>query len=318
MSTASLQLDSPPLAGAEAAIEPSAWRLLCDAMPLLLCHRGWLAAVVAVSATHAALEPMQGMVIKRVVDGLSHSDLGGVQTVVNYIPWYVVILLGIALLQFFEKSLKGVYDPLITFALQRKYLQRRPAENHAATISRLQYDCRDARKVLEVFVRDLPLIVVGIATLIGLQWTLAPEWLPALLAIVVPNVALTIWLGRPIRRSNHEMFVAVTEVARVASADRLPELEQSQRHLYGRFWRRESWMGFSEVMMQFTIWIGCLAVVLVAVKSPSAMGLSEVSAGALALFIANVNQLAKTLVNFGKAYNKYWSTEPALRRTLYM
>lgn len=77
-------------------------------------------------------------------------------------------------------------------------------------------------------------------------------------------------------------------------------------------------MGFSEVMTQFTIWIGCLAVVLIAFTAPQAIGLADVSTGALALCIASVNQLAKSLVNFGKAYNKYWSTGPALRRTLYL
>jgi hypothetical protein len=58
-------------------------------------------------------------------------------------------------------------------------------------------------------------------------------------------------------------------------------------------------------------------VVVIATRAPSAIGLASVSAGELALFIANVNQLSKSLFNFGKSYNKYWSTEPALRRTLY-
>jgi hypothetical protein len=305
------------LRAAAPARRPSSLQLMRDSVPLLLCHRRWLSAVVVVGIAYALLEPMQGVVIKRVTDSLSTDQGLTTASLIRYIPWYVLILVGLASLQFLEKSLKGFYDPLVTFDLQKIYLQRRPTESATEVISRLQYDCRDARKAVEVYVRDFPVIGIGVGMLFALQWSLAPEWLPALLMIVVPNLTLTLWLGRPIRRSNHEMFVAVTEVAKVASPDRLEELGRSQQHLYQRLWRRESWMGFSEVMTQFTIWIGCLLVVFAATTHPTLVGLTEVTAGGLALFIANVMQLSKSLVNVGKAYNKYCSTEPALRRALY-
>jgi hypothetical protein len=97
----------------------------------------------------------------------------------------------------------------------------------------------------------------------------------------------------------------------------MEELHKKQESLYGRIWRRESWMGLSEVMMQFTIWIGCLLILFLARTSPGTLGLATVSPGGLALFVANVHFLSKPLINIGKAYNKFCSTEPALRRTLY-
>ena len=295
----------------------SFWRLFRDSLPLLLCHRGCFTVVLVVTVLHAILDPMQGVVIKKVTDGLAGKGGSDAGTLIHFIPWYIAILIGLAFLRFLEKSLKGFYDPLITFALQRIYLERRPNDDTNAIISRLQYDCRDARKAVEVYVSDIPAIVVGIVTVFIVQWSLSPEWLPALLIIVVPNLALTLWLGRPIRRSNREMVIAVTDVARSASPDQLDELKKKQESLYGRLWRRESWMGFSEVMMQFTIWIGCLLVIWGARTIPSAIGLSEVSPGGLALFVANVHFLSKPLINVGKAFNKFCSTEPALRRALY-
>lgn len=295
----------------------SFWRLFRDSLPLLFCHRGWFTAVLVVTVLHAILDPMQGVVIKKVTDGLAGKGGNDTRAIIHFIPWYISILVGLAFLQFLEKSLKGFYDPLITFSLQRIYLGRRPKDDSTAVISRLQYDCRDARKAVEVYVRDIPAILVGIVTVLIVQWSLSPEWLPALLMIVVPNLALTLWLGRPIRRSNREMFIAVTEVARSASPDQLDELVKKQNSLYGRLWRRESWMGFSEVMMQFTIWIGCLLVVWGVRTIPNAFGLSEVSPGGLALFVANVHFLSKPLINIGKSFNKFCSTEPALRRALY-
>jgi ABC-type multidrug transport system fused ATPase/permease subunit len=295
----------------------SFWRLFRDSIPLLLCHRGWCAVVLVVTVLHAVLDPMQGVVIKKVTDALvGKGNLAG-NTITAYIPWYIGILMGLAGLQFLEKSLKGFYDPLITFALQRIFLARRAENDVTAMISRLQYDCRDARKAVEVYVRDIPSISVGLITVFVVQWSLSPEWLPALLLIVVPNLALTLWLGRAIRRSNREMFLAVTDVARAASPDKMEELHKKQASLYGRIWRRESWMGFSEVMMQFTIWIGCLLILFLAQTSPDALGVSTISPGGLALFVANVHFLSKPLINIGKAYNKFCSTEPALRRALY-
>ncbi|WP_460185277.1 ABC transporter ATP-binding protein [Thermopirellula anaerolimosa] len=303
--------------GAASREHISLLRLLRDSIPLLFCHRGWLTAVLVVAVLYAVLDPMQGVVIKKVADGLSGKDANAADTVMTWIPWYIVILMGLAFLQFLEKSLKGFYDPLITFELQRTYLRRRPRDDTMAVVSRIQYDCRDARKAVEVYVRDVPAIIVGIVTVFVVQWTLSPDWLPALLIIVVFNLGLTLWLGRPIRRSNREMFLAVTEVARSASPDRLDELHEKQERLYGRIRRREGWMGFSEVMMQFTIWVGCLLVIWLAHAVPAALGVSEVSAGSLALFVANVQFLSKPLINIGKAYNKFCSTEPALRRAFY-
>jgi hypothetical protein len=292
-------------------------RTLRDSIQLLFCHRGWFTAVVLVTVLYAVLDPMQGVVIKRITDGLSGHGCNDALTIIHYIPAYIAILVGLALLRFLEKSLKGFYDPLITFALQCIYLGRRPQEEMAAVVSRVQYDCRDARKAVEVYVRDVPGIIVGFLTVFLIQWTLAPEWIPALSLIVIPNLAFTILLGRPIRRSNRQMFLAVTEVGKVASPDQMIKVREKQQTLYGRIWRRESWMGFSEVMMELTVWIGCLGVVVLVKTVPTAVGLSDVSPGSLALFIANVHFLSKPLISVGKAYNKFCSAEPALRRALY-
>ena len=318
MSASVVETAPPESRRPEEPEEPvSSWRLFRDTMPLLLCHRGWFAAVLVVTVLNAVLDPMQGVVIKKVTDGLAGKGGAAGDAMIQYIPWYIAILIGLAIFQFMDKSLKGFYDPLITFALQRIYLGRRTDDDLTAIISRLQYDCRDARKAVEVYVRDIPANTVGLITVFVVQWSLSPEWLPALLLIAVPNLALTLWLGRPIRCANREMFIAVTEVARSASPDTMDELHKKQESLYGRIWRRESWMGFSEVMMQFTIWIGCLVIVFAARTIPSRLGLSDVSPGSLALFVANVHFLSKPLINIGKAYNKFCSTEPALRRALY-
>lgn len=270
-----------------------------------------------VTILHAVLDPMQGVVVKWVTDGLVGQQGSRASTVIGYVPWYVAILVGLAALRFAEKSLKGWYDPLITFQLQRIYLRRRPRDELTAIVSRLQYDCRDARKAIEVYVRDVPGIALGLVTVFALQWSLAPQWLPALSLIVVPNLAMTIWLGRPIRHSNREMFLAVTDVARQVSAEQFARLCEKQESLYGRLWRRETWMGFSEVMMELTVWGGSLIVVYLSSLRPGLLMLPDVTAGEMALLVANVHFLSKPLGNLGKALNKFCSTEPALRRALY-
>jgi len=180
----------------------------------------------------------------------------------------------------------------------------------------VQYDCRDARKGVEIFVRDLPGLLLSFITVFLLQWSLAPQWLPALALVIGPNLVLTFVLGWPIRHANRGMFDAVAGVAECVPSDRRGGLRTKQSVLHRWLWRREAWMGLSEVLMQLTIWGGGLLVVLYWYHRYGTSGPQGLNLGSLALFIANLKFLSKPVMELGKTYNKYWSVEPALRRAL--
>jgi len=292
-------------------------RLLRACAPIVFCHRGWLAAVAAVSLLSAVLGPMQGVIVKRVVDGLQGKGVSMAQAVLEAIPWYVAVLLGLALLSFAEKCLKGFYDPHLIFALQRRYLERRRHGHSATDVSRLQYDCMYGRKALEVFARDSWGIAVSVTAVLCFQGALAPQWLPALVLLSLVLIALALAFGVGSTRSNQAMFEAVEPVAWCAEPARAHELVDRQMELYGRIKSREAWMGASEVVMQLILWIGCLATVWLAQRFDGVLLSAEPDAGGLALFVANVQIISRPLIESGKAYNKFCSNMPALRRTLF-
>jgi len=113
----------------------SAPRLLWTAIPLMFCHRGWFTAALVADLASSVLEPMQGVVLKNVTDALSGKK-DATLAVLQQIPWYILILVGLGLLGFVQKCLKGIYDPLITFELQRRYLAQRSRDNVPVDVSR--------------------------------------------------------------------------------------------------------------------------------------------------------------------------------------
>lgn len=292
-------------------------RLLRECVPIVLCHRGWLAAAAGASLSFALLEPVQGVVVKQVVDGLQDRTGTTAEVVLRAIPRYLCVLVGLALLSFLEKCLKGFYDPRLIFALQQSYLQRRPTPHVATDVSRMQYDCMYGRKALEIFARDVWHIGVTLGAVVGIQGALAPEWLPPLVVLIVLLVGAVLMFGVGVTRSNQAMFDAVEPVAACVEDARRHELVPRQMRLYGRLKRREAWMGASEVIVQLTLWCGCLASLWVVPALRGATSPAEMDAGGMALFVINLQIISRPLVEIGKAYNKICSNIPALRRTLF-
>ncbi|MBN8626174.1 MAG: ABC transporter ATP-binding protein [Planctomycetes bacterium] len=295
---------------------PSIGRILRECGPIVCCHRGWLVAAVATSTAYGLLEPVQGLVVKRVVDGLRSPAADAAAIVYAAMPQYAAILLGLGLLSFVEKYLKGVYDPRLVFELQRRYLERRPRIDEPVDVTRLQYDCMYGRKALEVFARDVVRIVSTVAVALGFQSAFAPQWLPALALITASVAAATLVTGIAVTRSNQRMFDAVEPVARCVRAKHTGRLEKRQQVLYRRIRSREAWMGASEVVVQLLLWGGCLAVIGFASRKAGSDS-PEADLGGLALFVANLQIISRPLVEIGKAYNKFCSNIPALRRTLF-
>jgi hypothetical protein len=295
---------------------PSIGRILRECRPIVCCHRGWLVAAVATSTAYGLLEPVQGLVVKRVVDGLRSPAADAAALVYAALPQYVAILLGLGLLSFVEKFLKGVYDPRLVFELQRRYLQRRPRVDEPIDVTRLQYDCMYGRKALEVFARDVVRIVATVAAALGFQSALAPQWLPALAMIVASVAVTTLATGVAVMRSNQRMFDAVEPIARCVRAERGGRLARRQQVLHRRIRSREAWMGASEVVVQILLWGGCLAVIGFASRQVGSDS-QTADLGGLALFVANLQIVSRPVVEIGKAYNKFCSNIPALRRTLF-
>lgn len=294
-------------------------RLLREAVRLILTHhRAVLLALLTASILHAWLHPMQGAVIKKVVDGLSGKKGDSAQVVLGAVPYYMAVLAGLTGLSFIEKIItKGFYNPAMTIVLQREYLARRAGEDLVADVSVLQYDCLMARKALEVFSRDIWDIAAALSAIFVVQKALAPAWIPALLLVMAPLCLVSLVLAAPIRSSTDRVLSAVTAVARHTGAEQHEGLREQQSILYERLKRRESWMTASEVLAQFIVWLGCLAMVLLAAKAPGVIVPAHVQAGELALFLVNAQLLSRPLLEMSKAYHKFWSSEPALARVLF-
>ncbi len=137
-------------------------------------------------ATAISLEPSLAWLSKTVIDDLKKGKGDLDASLLHYGMVFGGLLLGLGILKFGDKLIDKIYELKLVICLQRLYLQRRPEDRGVEDISRVIFDCEKSKVGLDIIHKDAGRIIFQTIAVIVWQFSLAPQWLPALLIAVVP------------------------------------------------------------------------------------------------------------------------------------
>jgi ABC-type multidrug transport system fused ATPase/permease subunit len=223
---------------------------------------------------------------------------------------------GLSLLDFLNKVLNRAYDLRQIISLQRTYLERRGQEQGAQDISRILFDCQQAKPGLDIIYKDSWNIIAGTASVIIWQLKLAPQWAPALLIGVIPPVLIVLTFGRFIQKASLNVLKLQGKIAASTSVQKKLALFAHQESFFRQSVRLELFMSGTDMIMNLVKWSGLLLLVLISLVFHLGLLPQEIKAGDLILFAMNMDTLSKPLGDVGRLYSKVRQTYPALLRVL--
>ncbi|WP_414528056.1 ABC transporter ATP-binding protein [Nodularia chucula] len=276
----------------------------------------WLAASIISTIVHAALEPSLAWIGKTFVEQLQNdSDTLG-SSLMEYALVFGGLIFGLGVTKFGNQIINKIYESRLIISLQRAYLELRGKERGREDVSRILYDCEQAKKGLDILYKDSWKIVSQTVSVVVWQLTLAPNWLPALFLTVIPPLFLVFTFGRLIQGASKEILGLQGKIANSTDRKKILELFSHQEDFFRHSVRLEFFKSGAEVLMELLTWIGLLFLVMLALVFDIGILPRNIQAGDLALFAVNLNLLAKPLGEIVKVYNKGRESYPAVVRVL--
>jgi ABC-type multidrug transport system fused ATPase/permease subunit len=296
---------------------PKWFSLLREMLTIMLCHPWLLAAAIAPNVIKPAIDPIQAWLAREVLDEVAKGErLFHVNELLSYAPWAVAIFFGLGLLQLIEKITNRMLDDRLLISLQRTWFDRRGRGCVGAQVAQAMNDCENARKILDLFQKELWLVIIGLPAVIIWQLSLAPELLPALLiASILPFFAALLF-GRLIQHYSHNVLRLVSKVGSAVATGDKQQLYQQQEGFYRNRIRFELWKQASEVTADFAYWLSLVLILVLTSTGIIPLLPEEVTAAQIGVFLVNLKLMNKPLSEITKVYNKWREGWPAVERTL--
>lgn len=315
MKTASL---SHNLASAAEAGGGQAWHhLLTEMLLIMLRHPYLLAAAILPNVVTPALSPVQAWLTKEVLDEISTGERRFLLTeLLSYAPLAMAIFLGLALLQIAEKIANRMLDDRLLIDLQRIWFDRRGEGCVGEQVARSINDCENARKILDLFQKELWMVVIGLPAVVIWQLNLAPDLLPALFVSTLIPFTAALLFGGVIQRYSHTLLRLVSGVGSAVARGDKADLYREQERLYVKRIRFEFVKQASEAIASFAFWAGLVIVLLLSASGAWQLLPLEMSAAEIGVFLVNLKLMAKPLAEITKVYNKVREGWPAVGRVL--
>jgi ABC-type multidrug transport system fused ATPase/permease subunit len=293
------------------------WLVLTrNILVVIFRHPFWLAASIISTIIHAALEPSLAWIGKSFVEKLQVDGDAIGSSLMEYALVFGGLIVGLGVTKFGNQILNKIYESRLIIVLQRAYLELRGKERGAEDVSRILYDCEQAKKGLDILYKDSWKIVSQTISVVVWQLTLAPSWLPALFLTVIPPLFLVFTFGRLIQVASKEILGLQGKIANSTDRKKSLELFTHQEAFFRHSLRLEFFKSGAEVLMELLTWIGLLLLVMLALVFDLGILPRNIQAGDLALFAVNLNLLAKPLGEIVKVYNKGRESYPAVVRVL--
>jgi ABC-type multidrug transport system fused ATPase/permease subunit len=283
---------------------------------VLLTYPGWFAASILSTIVVVGLEPSLAWLSKTVVDDLKKGKVDLDASLLRYALIFGGLLLGLGLLKFGDKLIDKIYELKLVIRLQQIYLQRRTQDRGIEDVSRVIFDCEKSKAGLDIIHKDAGKIIFQTISVIVWQFSLAPQWLPALLIAVFPPILVGFVFGRFIQRSSLNRLKAQQAIASSTGAHQQAEFQQQQQHFFRHTLQLEIFKSSTEILMDLVTWFGLLMLILTSIVFHLGLVPQQIEAGDLALFFVNLNLLSKPLGEIVKVYNKSREAYPALVRVL--
>lgn len=291
-------------------------RFLLDAWHVLSSRPWLLFFSVGSQIAFNSLEPSMALIIKRVTGAFEKGPENLTEAILHQTPLFLTLVAVLSLLRLLCNWSKGVFDSAIVLALQRKYLERRLHINPQEDVSRMMFDCLEAKRALDPFHFDLWRNGPRLVSVLTWQYSLAPVWLPLLLVVTAPHL-LSILLFTPLQQHARKVMLRANSRVARCSQTSLPRLQKRQQRLLGRWAWLHFWTGCMNAFME---WAGWPTLVLILLGSqyfnlglvPTPIRLSD-----LAVFTFNMSLIGLPIRELGMIYTKIRGHWPAVIRVLY-
>ncbi|TQF76713.1 hypothetical protein FK498_16365 [Elioraea sp. Yellowstone] len=296
---------------------PPIGALLAAALPVLR-RAGWpLGLSWAVLTAIAALSPSVGWMGKQVVDGLAAAEGDLAALLVAHGLAFALLFTLLSLLEVADKPAGKWVEARLVIALQDSYLARRRVAHVTDDAAMMLYGSDEAKRGLKVLIDEVPKLVFTLVSVSLWQAALAPQWLPFMLAALLPAF---LWLGLlapPVRSHALAALEAQVVIAGATAAEAGLRLKAHQHR-----WLRASvvidlFKGLGEKGLVWLIWASFATAVAVFLLLMPASGLGrDMTPGEFLVTMVNLRLFVGPLSKFGKIVMHFAQARPALARAL--
>lgn len=271
-----------------------------------------LSLLLVVVAVQAALHPSVAWITKEALDALREpsTTIWTLATGVGLI--YAPIVAAQFLAGFVEKIVNKAVETRLIIELQRTYLGRRKAEEHANDVSQVLFGSEVSKRGFEVVYKDGWKILAEVISVIVWQITLQPDWIPLMLAAVVPALLVVYGLGPYIERISRDILMLQADLAGATRRENEKRFRASQETIFSKtvWFEVLKWCAASSMSAVMWLSLGIAVAVATVLGWPPLPSSHEI--GAIAAFLIQMRLLAKPLSEIGRAYAKWREAYPAI------
>lgn len=271
-----------------------------------------VAALFVVLGLKAALAPSLAWVTKAGIDAVRAAGATVFSVTETIGPIFIAIIVAGAIIEFGEKLASKAMEVRLIIALQRIYLDRRRGESAARDVSQVLYGCDIAKKGFEVVYKDAWRIGAETLSVIVWQLSLDPEWIPLMLAAVLPALLFVWWFGPYIQRVSADLLDVQRHLAATTAQDQRGHFQSSQERMYRSTLVFEVLKWIADRGMEAVLWVVLLACAGTIYLLDVGLLPDPTDVGAAAAFVVNLRLIAKPLSEIGKVYTKWREAWPAI------
>jgi ABC-type multidrug transport system fused ATPase/permease subunit len=285
-----------------------------DYLAVIVSNPWPVAALMALLAAQAALEPAAAWIAKTVIDFAAAPGFSIEGFVADYALIFFAIFAAQSVVKFGEKIANKAVETRLIITLQRTYLARRAQEDAATDASLVLWGCEQAKKGVEVIYKDAWKIVATTTSVLVWQVSLGAEWLPLMLLAVLPSLALVWAFGGAIQRYSQSILDLQRALAASTRRDQSLHFEQHQETWFRQTLLMEGVKWVVDDALDLVMWAMLIALVLLAWRLDLGLLPATIELGGAAAFLVNVRLIAKPLGDIGKVYGKWREAFPAATR----
>lgn len=266
---------------------------------------------------YVAVEPSWAWAARDAVNALER--VAGVVAQITLPNARIYMCIGAAalVLRWAEHTARKVYEATVVFAIQRQQVSRHAVLGLTDRVTRMVYDCLEAKKALSPFFTNLWRGVFQFISVVCWQLVLVPKWVPAVLVCVLPGLVIPWALAPRIQQAKRRVLERNSAVTECAENDAGVALKGRQQALLFGFLRLELLTGAMEAVLNCSDWFVLLLIVMAARRFGIPLVPATIQMGDMAASLVALRLLNKPLREIAKSYATFRGNWPALERTLY-
>lgn len=297
-------------------VQPPARRLLAEMFKLLAPLYLPLFGLSGALVITAALSPSFAWLSKQVVERIERGETDPWSLLSEFLPLFLAISAGLFIAEFGEKMLSKVMEFRLIIALQRSYLERRLTANVPQDVAHVLYGSDVAKKGFQVIYQDAWKIVTVAASVLIWQLSLGPEWIPLLIASVLPTVMYVWFFGPRIQKGSREILDLQSKITEATGNEQRDHLHSHQERLFRVNLRFHVLKWLAEDASDVVMWLAFAVAVSFAYSLNIGGLVRNITLAELSVLVVNLRLLAKPLGEIGRVYTRWREAYPALLRSL--